>query len=108
MSEAVLREGLLLKENEEPINKFRELFEFLQGKVPKGIKIPKRDIPKLTKDQAWYAIWFLQEVTGCLSDRIERCDRCGDLFDKRYEGGFYQDRQYCDICYRIVQAEGEG
>ena len=63
--------------------KIEELYRFLQGELPKGIHI--KHPPKLSSRKAFRVIWFLQEVTGVLPDRYERCKTCGDIFDS-YDG----------------------
>lgn len=74
------------------LNKVKELFNYLTDKeIPGGILVKSR--PKLSLNKAWNLIWFLQEVTHCLPDYIERCDRCGELYDSESEG-FWLDDQY--------------
>ncbi|KKL03962.1 hypothetical protein LCGC14_2620850 [marine sediment metagenome] len=74
------------------VEKVNELFEFLTDeKIPEGVCIKSR--PKLSPNKAWSLIWFLQEVTHCLPDHIERCDVCGELYDSNAEG-YWLDDQY--------------
>ena len=73
-------------------DKVDELFQYLMDNtIPEGIHVPSR--PKLSVNKAWSLIWFLQEQTHCLPDNIEKCDRCGDLYDTDSEG-YYLDDQY--------------
>jgi len=73
-------------------DKVNELYEFLaDGKLPNGVVI--KSCPKLSRNKAWNVIWFLQEVTRCLPDHIEKCDVCGELYDSDQEG-FILDDQY--------------
>ena len=76
-----------------------ELNIFLQGKgLPDGIELkPKKTIPKLTEDQAWSVIWFLQEHLRVLPDVYEKCDVCGDLYNSE-EGGMYQEKKPYHRC----------
>ena len=74
------------------LDKVDELFKYLTDeKIPDGVKVRSR--PKLSTNKAWSLIWFLQEVTLCLPDHIEKCDRCDELFDTDQEG-FILDDQY--------------
>ena len=86
-------QGKELKDNYISIrDKVNELFEFLtDGKVPEGVIIKSK--PKLSPNKAWNLTWFLQEITHCLPDHIERCDVCGGLYDSNQEG-FWLDDQY--------------
>lgn len=68
-----------------------ELFEFLQGRLP-----------KLTPDQAWVVIWYLGELYWQVTDHIERCGVCGNLFDINNSGDCLDfgkaPYQFCDNC----------
>ena len=79
------------------IKQIEELYQFLQGTCPKGIYV--KHPPRLSERKAFSVIWFLQEHLRVLPDNIERCCRCGDLFDVNRESGTYRDRLYCDPCY---------
>ncbi len=73
-------------------DKVDELFRYLTDeKIPDGIHVKSR--PRLSPNKAWSLIWFLQEVTHCLPDHIERCDVCGELYDSWGEG-YMLDDQY--------------
>lgn len=73
-------------------DKVTELYEYLTDeKIPNGVCVKSR--PKLSKNKAWSLIWFLQEVTHCLPDHIEKCNECDELFDSNREG-FMLDNQY--------------
>ena len=73
-------------------DKVNELFKYLTDEeIPEGVVVNSR--PKLSPNKAWSLIWFLQEVTRCLPDYIERCDVCGQLYDSEQEG-FQLDNQY--------------
>ena len=78
-------EGQPILNDMERLEKF---FSFLQGDVPPHVQMSDDTTPKLTPDQAWSVVWFLQEVYHALPAKFERCDRCGDLFDS-YRGGDY-------------------
>ena len=72
-------------------DKVNELFKFLTDEeIPDGVVMKSR--PKLSSNKAWSLIWFLQEVTRCLPDHIERCDACGDLYDSESEGVCLDDQ----------------
>lgn len=73
------------------IDKVAELYEYLSGgEMPDGVKCWQ---PKMSKTHAFDVIWFLQEITHCLPDHIERCQGCDDLYDTDCEG-YYLDDQY--------------
>jgi len=73
-------------------SKVEEFYDFLQKKsVPKGYKLKHK--PKLTARQAFAVIYVLQEFLQVLPDNIEKCDKCGVLFDRDREG-YILDDQY--------------
>lgn len=72
-----------------------EFYDFLQGELPKGMTIPKAEIPKLNSKKAFNVIWYLQEHLRVLPDHYEQCDNCDSLFDD-YSEGFYHDYENCD------------
>ena len=73
-------------------DKVDELFKYLTDEqIPTGVMVRSR--PTLSSNKAWNLIWFLQEVTRCLPDTIERCDICGELYDSDSQG-FRLDDQY--------------
>src|SRR6185369_3172843 len=63
-----------------------ELFAFRQGKLPDGYKIPRKDRPKLTEDQAWTVIWSLGNQYWQVPDSVQRCDVCSELYHSHREG----------------------
>lgn len=67
-----------------------DFFMFLQGKCPDTMNV--KEMPNLTKQQAFSVIYYLQEHLPVFPDTIEKCDRCGELFDLFYSG------THCDIC----------
>ena len=92
--------GELADEYISNLDKMTELFEYLTDKsIPNGVCVKSR--PKLSANKAWSLIWFLQEVTRCLPDYIERCDVCGGLYDSEQEGYFLDD-QYKDAWGRTL------
>lgn len=71
------------------LEQVQELFDFLQGTIPEGIRLGRGHKPRLTRNQAWTVIWYLQEHLGVLPDHYEKCHRRGcdsDLFDSWGEG----------------------
>lgn len=84
------------------LERAQQLFGFLQGVVPEGHKIAKKNCPKLTPDQAWTVIWYLGNQYWEVPDFIERCDVCGDLFDSNREGATLDygkgPYHFCDSC----------
>ena len=88
-----------------------ELYQFLQGNVPEGYKIAESAVPKLTADQAWTVIWFLGNLYWQVTDHIERCGVCGELYDTWAEGTCldYGDAPYhfCEECSEGPEAEAK-
>jgi len=86
---------------EKDMKQTQELFDFLQGTVPEGYSIKEDHVPHLTPDQAWTVVWFLGNMDFQISDEIERCDVCGELFDTGYEGIYTEEgppRFFCMSC----------
>lgn len=73
-----------------------EFYEFLQGNVPEGITT--RPKIKLTKNQAFSIIWYLQEKFSVIPDHIEQCDVCGNLYDSWSQGHHSEltNKFYCN------------
>ena len=83
-----------------PLDQVQELFDFLQGIVPDGYKIPDDHVPRLSPDQAWTVVWFLGNLYWQVPDHIERCDDCGCLFNSEAEGGGTEDGpNFCESCW---------
>ena len=55
---------------------------------------------RLNKTKAFRIIYYLQEHLPILPDHIEKCDRCGDLYDSDSEGYHSEKRGkfYCGNC----------
>jgi len=91
------------------LERTQELYDFLQGTVPKEYRIPESEMPKLTADQAWTVVWYLGNLYWQVKDYIERCDVCGDLYNSESEGTCldYGDAPYyfCDDCEWGEEAE---
>lgn len=90
------------EENDKDLKQTQELFDFLQGNVPDGYFIQRSHFPKLTADQAWTVIWYLGNLNCQVTDRVERCDVCGDLYHG-WQGGGCLDfgkgpYHFCDSC----------
>jgi hypothetical protein len=84
------------------LERTQELFDFLQGKVPDGYRIEPSHVPQLTQDQAWKAVWYIQELHWKIPDHIERCHVCRELYDT-WSGGDCLDfgdepYNFCDGC----------
>lgn len=71
-----------------------ELFQFLEGKfTPETVKmVDKSELPKLSKIQAWFVIYVLQEHFEVLPEKFELCDDCGRIFDSEIEGVHTDDK----------------
>lgn len=75
-----------MREERDDLETTEDLFSLLQGTLPKGYEIPDDHIPKLSADQAWTVIWYLQGLYWQPGDAIDRCEVCGDLYDSGCEG----------------------
>lgn len=74
------------EKNDNDLRQTKELFQFLQGKLPEDYKVPRKEMPNLSADQAWTVIWYLGNLYWQVTDRVERCDVCGDLYHSWQEG----------------------
>lgn len=74
-----------------------EFYGFLQGELPNGIRLGKKGTLKLTPDQAFSIIWYLQEHFPILPDNIDKCSVCDRLYDSYSEGWYCEARSlhYC-------------
>lgn len=91
--------------NEFSMDQFRELFNFLTGKkIPEGLIISSVHKPNLTPKRAFSVIWFLQVHLGILPERCEMCCSCGSLYDPDHQGGWHNERAYCDPCHPMTYA----
>jgi len=90
------------EQNEKDLKKTQQLFDLLRGIVPDGCTIAPDHVPKLTDDQAWTVIWWLGNQYWQVTDHVERCDECGDLYNGWNAGECmdYGDAPYnfCDHC----------
>lgn len=96
------------------------LYAFLQGECPEGFYI--KNMPKLTPDQAFAVIYYLQEGMYLIPDKYEKCRECDDLYDSANEGcaaGFcdahytsmcphWEDGVECEDCELYKEAREEG
>ncbi len=84
------------------LERTEELFAFLQGVVPDGYQIPDTKVPQLNEEQAWTVIWYLGNLYWRVTDHVERCDVCGDLYDSESEGTCFDSGgppyHFCDAC----------
>ncbi len=73
----------------------QEFFDYLQEKE------------KLNKTKAFRIIYYLQEHLPILPDQIEKCDRCGILYDS-YSEGYHSEKKgqfYCGDCTTFEDEE---
>lgn len=86
------------------LEKVKEFLEFLQGVTPEGLHIRRGRRPKMSRKKAFTVIWYLQEHFRVLSDSIEMCWDCGELFDTYKEGVYWtaKGRNYCGNCCHLV------
>jgi hypothetical protein len=90
------------EENEKDLERTQELYNFLQGQMPEGVTVAKRKRPNLTPEQAWTVVWYLGNEYWQVTDRVEKCEVCGDLYHT-WEGGGCLDYgkapyHFCDGC----------
>jgi hypothetical protein len=77
-------------EERDDLEKVELVFDMLTGgRIPEGVHLGNQ--PKLSKDEAWSAVWFLQEVARILPDTIDRCDECNNLYEADYSDPGYID-----------------
>lgn len=94
-------------------NQTKELYDFLRGEsganienlrnvdfTINGTKIwtEKSHLPKLTDEQAFLVLYVLQEAYNLIPDEIEKCSKCGELYDSSAEGTVVDDENYCGDC----------
>lgn len=92
--------------DEIPLEDVKALFTFLQGKVPDCLILEHP--PRLSPEEAFSVIYYLQEIMHLLPDTYERCKVCGILFDSDYDGGSDETGCYCDYHLPPDEAEQEG
>ena len=87
------------KDSYEWEQKIKELYEYLKGESnPKGLESKFK--PKLSRDEAFHLIWFLQEITKIIPVNFEACSVCDSIYDSDREG-HHSDitgKFYCDNC----------
>jgi len=77
--------------------KIEELYCFLRGEKIECVVHQFR--PKLSRSNAEFIIWFLQEVTGIVPQQFEFCCECeGEVYDSHREGHYSEikGKYYCD------------
>jgi hypothetical protein len=75
-----------MTEKKDDLELTQKLFDLLQGHVPDDCRIAPEAVPNLTPDQAWTVIWWLGNQYWQVTDRIDRCNICGELYDDYYSG----------------------
>ena len=94
-----LLKQLVHKDDQEWIEEF---YEFLQGNPPASIQCESQ--PKLTQEQAFNVIWYLQEHFPIIPDHYERCGVCGDIYNEHEEGAWSDvtGQGYCFDCLPLM------
>lgn len=99
----------LLKNNDNrddsDLEKINEFYRFLTGEeMPEKITMARGHKPKMSEKKAFAIIWYLQEHLSILPDHIERCDVCGELYDKHSSGIYWETKgkNYCGACDYLV------
>lgn len=81
-----------------------EFYQFLQGDIPEEIDLHEGSNIKLSAEDAFSTIWYLQEHMPVLPDNIEQCGICGDIYDS-YRDGLYCEENwthYCGACMHLA------
>jgi len=93
--------------------KIEELYHFLRGE--KIESVVHKFKPKLSRSNAEFVIWFLQEVTGIVPQQFEFCCKCkGEVYDSHREGKWsdIKGKGFCDYhaydCGNLVFCEDCG
>ena len=88
------------KRTDDDLSKVVEFYDFLTGEsLPAGLSERGRKF-KLSEKKAFEIIWYLQEHLSVFPDTIERCCKCGCLYDSDSDGFFDDDtgKCYCETC----------
>jgi hypothetical protein len=88
-------EGNSMKE-EIKFEQVEKFYKYLQGEIPVGFVGVKS--PRLSSRMAFHVIYILQEELRVIPDNIERCVRCGELYDTWKEGDHIGNGFYCGCC----------
>lgn len=67
------------------LEKVQEFYNWLQGESCPG-DIEFTHSPKLTPEEAFSVVYYLQEELGVLPDKYEMCRECKDIYDSENEG----------------------
>lgn len=101
------KEIKLLKNNDNrnwlDLQWINEFYNFLQGELPGNISIKKK--LKLSRQQAFSVIWYLQEHFPLLPDHIEQCSNCGCLYDS-YSQGHHSELTTKFYCSESCEPDG--
>lgn len=100
-----------MEEEETPailsVEKVEELFNFLAyGTLPEGVSLCHKPV-KMGPKRAFSIIWFLQEVTGALESKFERCERCDSIYDREREGMSLEKGRPNFICGNCITDRDE-
>lgn len=109
MKEIIFMNNNSADEKKSDIEWIEEFLDFLSGKMPGGITLDESAKPKLTIEQAFNVIWYLQEYFPILPNRYEKCTACDCIYDSANEG-YYDEKEgafYCDNC-RCYAEKKEG
>jgi hypothetical protein len=95
-----------MSEKKDNLEMTEKLFAFLQGKDMDGCTIPRKERPRLTADQAWTVIWWLGNQYWQVTDHIERCEVCGEIYETWSDGDTldYGGKPY-SFCGNCVDGE---
>jgi hypothetical protein len=88
----------LIKKEDVTEDQINEFYKFLQGELPDTITLPEPLQFKLTEEQAFAVIWYLQEHLTVLPSQFEKCTKCHTIFNSYAEGESTDEGNYCDHC----------
>ncbi len=93
------------EENDKDLEMVKELYALLQGTGPADCLIEPSHIPKLTPDQAWTVVWWLGNQYRQVSDAVEKCCVCGEIYHSWQEG---ECMDYGNAPYHFCEGCSEG
>lgn len=86
------------------IEEAEELYQWLQGKESETIFSKAQ--PRLTPEEAFSTIYYLQEELGIIPDTYEQCSKCKALYDSDDEGTSINEYTEPYLSDELVDEEG--
>lgn len=82
--------------NDIRVDDVQKFLNFLQTGAAEGY-VFKRPL-RLTPEQAFSVIYYLQEEMHVIPDTYEMCDECHRIYDTDEEGEVIKNKHFCDSC----------